>query len=835
MNLALKNNPQKYPNAVEHLKLVIALRNAKGSDGNRVGTHLQVKITDQDQERFEVPDVDQSEEATTGATLADLFLIQYPRVSQALNLKIQRKSDGKLLFQTDPNEPLMYYDQYIEWKNSLVDQADDADFFGLGERVHNFRLDNHQKDYVMWNQDKGTPVDQNLYGTHPFVLSYDRNRNRGNTFLGIFYLNANAQKVWINGHNLTYTTIGGVYDMRLYVERQAEDILKSYHATIGLPQAPPLWALAFHNCRYGYKDIDEVQKVVANYRTAAIPLETMWNDIDYMDGWRVFTLDPKNYPASKMHDFVQTLHDNDQKYVVILDPGIKVDPGYPAYDEALKRNLFIKNAQGKPLVNKVWPGYTSFTDFTLQDGQDYWVEQINKFADTLADVDGLWIDMNEIAGFCDGECYPSSSTQNDTPLTFDPVNPPFQPVQLNYKTISMNAQHSTGLEYNLHNMYGFYEAKATQASLLKRRPTEKPFVLTRSSFPGSGRYTNHWLGDNDSTYESMFYSISGVLNFQMFGIPLVGADICGFNGATTPELCARWIVLGSLGYTFTRDHNSINQPAQELYALGDEVKQIAQKAINLKLKLVPFIYSSLLSISEQGGTYLRPMLFVFPDDPEPSLAKLDRQLMLGDSIAFSPVLDQGATSVTTYLPCRSSQGNVTWYDYHDGSYVPCGWQSFGASLSDIVLHVNGGSIIPHYDFSNIHDLGRLTTKVARSQPLELLIALSSSSEASAEFYYDDGISPSKVNRARMHMGLSKKDSSLFFESSSIVLSDSRPVADHVISKFVIYGVQGRVSSISASSSSSSSPLKVVSFEQSDHVLRVIFLLTNSYLFLLPFV
>ncbi len=148
---------------------------------------------------------------------------------------------------------------------------------------------------------------------------------------------------------------------------------------------------------------------------------------------------------------------------------------------------------------------------------------------------------------------------------------------LDQNTLTMSARQDLASAYHTHSLYGYFESIATHTALrnVNRR---RPFVLSRSTFVGSGRYTAHWTGDNQATYESMAVSVSHILSFALFGVPMVGADICGFNSNTTAELCARWMQLGAL-YPFSRNHNTWNTIAQEPYALGKEVLHTSQAAL----------------------------------------------------------------------------------------------------------------------------------------------------------------------------------------------------------------------------------------------------------------
>jgi alpha-glucosidase (family GH31 glycosyl hydrolase) len=248
--------------------------------------------------------------------------------------------------------------------------------------------------------------------------------------------------------------------------------------------------------------------------------------------------------------------------VVIVDPGIHNDPNYAPFQDGLNRNIFIKKQSGDPFIGKVWPGTTAFPDFLHPNATAYWQEWVQNFLQTVP-LDGLWIDMNEISNFCDGDCNnPSSAPTVDSPFYNPGFSPNFPPYMINNcgnecplhtKTLDVDAMHYGQLtEYDVHNLYGTTETIATRVALENVRG-KRALVIARSTFSGQGHHGGHWLGDNWSTFQSMAYSIPGILSMNMFGIAMTGADICGFLGTTTEELCSRWTELGAF-YTFSRNH-----------------------------------------------------------------------------------------------------------------------------------------------------------------------------------------------------------------------------------------------------------------------------------------
>jgi len=219
----------------------------------------------------------------------------------------------------------------------------------------------------------------------------------------------------------------------------------------------------------------------------------------------------------------------------------------------------------------------------------------------------------------------------------------------------------------------------------------------------------------------MIESIAGMLGMNIFGVPFVGADICGFQQDTNEELCARWTALGSF-YPFSRNHNGGSQP-QEPYQ-WPSVTQVAIKTLNARYSILPYIYTLFYLASINGGQVAQALFFNFPKDK--NTYDIDQQFMLGNGILISPVLIQGATSVQAYFP------NATWYNFWDGVRLPStGVVTLQAAITDIPVHVLGGVIIP------MQQPG-LTIAQTRLNPFKLLIPLDNQGVANGMIFLDDG-------------------------------------------------------------------------------------------------
>ncbi|KAL9648423.1 hypothetical protein ABK040_014044 [Willaertia magna] len=755
LKLKENNGGGPFGNDINHLKFIIQFKT------NNI---LRIKIVDFEEKRWQAsPHVltttDEEElnkiftTITTETTISNdddidkqkeeeefnnnnLYEIEVSSVGEPFYFTIKRKEEGTIVF-TTKNRPFVFSDQYITFGTELfstdinektVDNDEEGNnepnIYGLGERIDSLRLDIKNNKYVMWNNDNGNDEKTNLYGTHPFYLQAAKNHSSH----GVFFLNTNAIDVRTKFNNdekyLQFETIGGIIDLFLFLGPTNEQVIKQYHSIIGKSYLPPYWSLGFHQCKWGYKNLKELESVVNNYKENNLPLDVIWSDIDYMHEYWDFTFDSVNYPKELVKEFVNDLHFNGMKYVVIVDPGIpKVDlkkESYEPLELGLKLDIFIKNPTNKANAwSTVWPGACYFPDTTNPNfSSSYWTPLIHKFLKDVP-IDGLWIDMNELATFL-------------SERLFDKFNlPPYNPKSqlLYYKTLPLNSNMYISNYYNAHTLYPYFQAKATAEALQTFYNGKRSFVLTRSSFAGSGKYTSHWTGDNYSTYSSMRSSIPSILLHNMFGMSHVGADIGGFQGDCKEELLIRWMQLGSM-YPFSRNHNSVNQKAQEPYQFSQKTIDISRNVLLNRYRLLPYFYTLFAKVSVEGGMVVKPLFFEFPEEQE--TYRIERQFLIGNYLLVSPVLEQGDVTVKAYFP------NAIWYDYYKGDLVTrsanqstLSFVELNAPIDVLPLHLRGGAIIPRQEPA-------LNTVKQKGNPYELLIALNNEGQAFGELFLDDG-------------------------------------------------------------------------------------------------
>jgi len=349
------------------------------------------------------------------------------------------------------------------------------------------------------------------------------------------------------------------------------------------------------------------------------------------------------------------------------------------------------------------------------------------------------------------------------------------------------------------------EAIATCAAL-ETLMSERCFVLSRSTFPGHGSHAGHWLGDNDSSFSDMYYSIPGILYMQMFGIPLVGADICGFSGNTTEELCGRWMALGAL-YPFARNHNVIGAISQEPYR-WDSVAQISRQFLALRYALLPYLYSLFVVANRSGGAQVwQPLFFQFPNDV--NTYAIDSQFLIGGTILVTPPLEEGVTSVNGYFPQTfpNTKQPVVWYNFFTGevqSVPQSGFVTLSAPMGVLPMHLLGGTAI-------LMQNPDLTTAATRKNPFQLVCAVDYDGYCNGQVYQDDGISlPNHSNTTVLtfHGGSFANEGTL----AGVPLQSDYPIPN--LQAVSIWGVPKAPSTVTVNGQS------VSSFKYSNGVLAV---------------
>ncbi|HEY6077636.1 MAG TPA: glycoside hydrolase family 31 protein [Polyangiaceae bacterium] len=449
-----------------------------------------------------------------------------------------------------------------------------------------------------------------------------------------------------------YQFHGGQYTEYVFAGPELPDILEQYTALTGRMQPPPLWSLGHHQCRWKDYSQDEFLGIGREYRRRGLPCDSLWLDIGYMDGYRVYT-----WHKDRFHDvptMMRTAEAEGFKVITIVDPGVKLDPGYSVFEEGRAKGVFCKTEAGKLYVGQVWPGRTVFPDFTLEKTRSFWADLTAKHLGQ--GIVGIWNDMNE------------------------PATGEVEPFSMRFDRDGQNHSHE-----RFHNQYGLLMAMSTVEGFERHDPNARPFILSRAGFAGIQRYAAQWLGDNYSDWEHLTMGLPMALGLGLSGQPFIGADIPGFAGTPNPELAVRWFQYGTLT-PFSRCHAIMGEPDQYPWSFGASVENIVRESLDLRYKLLPYLYAKFWQSHETGAPIQRPLLFDFQHDP--TARETDDAFLLGDALLVAPITEPGKVARTVYLP------RGTWYDWHTGqAHAGEHYITAQAPLERIPLFARGGSII----------------------------------------------------------------------------------------------------------------------------------------------
>jgi alpha-glucosidase len=523
-------------------------------------------------------------------------------------------------------------------------------FIGLGEKTGN--LNRRGSSYVNWNTDAALHGvnDDPLYKTFPFFIGL----HSGLTY-GLFF--DNTHKSYFDFGATTddemswFGADGGDMNYYFFGAQGIRQILTDYTWLTGRMEMPPLWSLGYQQCRWSYMSADEVLGIAKKFRDKQIPADVMYCDIDYMDGFKIFTWNKETFPDPK--GMIDELKSIGFKLVTIVDPGIKIEKGYQQYDEGIANNYFAAYPDGELYTASVWPGRCHFPDFINDEVKKWWGAAFTAL--TQPGVEGFWNDMNE----------PAAWGQNIPWL-----------VKFGEKYMA-----------EIRNVYGMEMAKGTYEGTKKILGNQRPFVLTRAAYAGTQRYSAVWTGDNAATDEHLLLGQRLVNSLGLTGMSLIGVDIGGFMGNPTPELMVRWNSLGVYTPMF-RNHAAQGMVMREPWEWCNENEAIIKKDIEFRYKLLPYIYSGFYHSTQTGLPLSRTLAIDYTNDENIYDIKFQNQFLFGDNILVAPVI---STQLTTevYLP------NGDWYrlssieKFKGGEVI-----NADAPLTDLPVFIKAGAIIP---------------------------------------------------------------------------------------------------------------------------------------------
>ena len=418
--------------------------------------------------------------------------------------------------------------------------------------------------------------------------------------------------------------------------------------------------------------------MLEGHKKAGIPLDSICMDIDYMDRFIDFTVNEKNFPDLKA--FSEEMGNEGIHLVPIVDAGIKVEPGNAVYESGVKGGHFCRNKEGGLFRACVWPGMTHFPDFLNPETRRWFGDQYKFYTDR--GIEGFWNDMNEPAIFYSEYAKGPGKLNMILNMLFPKQRKEKQARDLvrDYQSFFHNAGGRRYCHYDVHNLYGYLMTRASSEGLQKL--LDHRFLLfSRSSYIGAGRYGGVWTGDNTSCWEHLKLNLRHMPSLNMCGFLYSGADTGGFIGDTSRELLLRWLAVSAFT-PLMRNHTGNFTKNQEAYQFGDT--EDFRSIISLRYRLLPYIYSEYMKAALTSDMYIKPLAFLFPEDEQAK--PIEDQLIVGGSIMIPPIIKEGTTERTVYLPEDMTQ---VVYDGTDFVCTPVrkGTVTVKARLHEVVFFI----------------------------------------------------------------------------------------------------------------------------------------------------
>ena len=654
--------------------------------------------------------------------------------------------DGALVYASPSGEVLRHEDAPTRagegWSQTFPIHTTEH-IYGLGERAAGLNL--RGGTYRFWNSD---PAGSYGLGADPLYVAIPvwvgrhpgRKGTSGGSYL-VFYENSWEGEVRFEEIS-SISFVGGA--LRTYfIPGDLPHLTRRFSDLTGRAALPPRWALGFHQSRWGYMNEGDIREVAAGFQQRDLPLSAIHLDIDYMRGYRVFTVDKTRFPD--LSKLAADLNGQGVKVVTIIDPGVKMDRQFEVYQEGLAQGAFCGMA-GKTVGSMVWPGWCGHPDFTSAKTREWWGQFYARLLDQ--GVAGIWHDMNEPASMAAwGELTLPRLTEHDlegqggTHVEAHNVyglqmnRAGFEALRKYYDGTSPDLRPSTALD--LDHLRGEVHSRSAQGAATKSEKSsqafhpstappgfrqaqtaggsaqdaatfagtgKRPWIVSRSGWVGNQRYAWNWTGDTESSWAALKMTVAQVLNMGLSGMPFTGPDIGGFSGEPDAELFVRWFQMAAF-MPFFRVHSAKGTSPREPWVYGEEVLGICREFMKLRERLMPYLYTLAWETSQTGAPVCRPLFWDSTLTPGPSpfqgegsnaeLWAVDDVFLLGNDLLIAPVLEPGAKVRHIPLTSDRSAKPQRWYNFwredvlDDSDFVES-----RVTLDRIPVLVRGGSVLP---------------------------------------------------------------------------------------------------------------------------------------------
>lgn len=493
------------------------------------------------------------------------------------------------------------------------------------------------------------------YTTHSELMNYTLPMFLSSKQYAVLFDNASVAFLDLdskNNNSLHYETISGIPNYHVIAGADWYDLLKQYTALTGRQPIPPRWSLGNFSSRFGYHTQEETEGVVNKYFEDSIPLDAVVLDLywfgpeitDYMGDLNWYD---ENWPEPQkmMSGFKQ----KGVKTVLVTEPFILTTS--KRWGEAVNQNVLGTGLAGKPYTYGFYFGNTGLIDIFKPKARQWFWDKYKELAEQ--GVGGWWGDLGE------PEVHPSG------------------------------LQHVNGSADEVHNAYGHEWAGVVYEGYKKDFPGTRPFILMRAGYAGSQRYGMiPWTGDVSRSWGGLIPQPEISLQMGMQGIAYMHSDLGGFAGGDTldRELYIRWLQYGVFQPIY-RPHAQEEIPAEPVF-WNDTTKEHAKRSIELRYKLLPYIYTMTFQNHKSGKPLMIPLFF--NETGNKKLLTYDKSYMWGDALLVSPVKERGKKRQVVYLP-EGSQ----WIDFYNGNAYRGGqYITVPLTIDHIPVFAKGGSFIP---------------------------------------------------------------------------------------------------------------------------------------------